>query len=98
MRGPEVSIWLPGGSGGEPTLLIGRFWEASTSGIPPLVRTVLRLLSSEEAAAVFLFASARSRNSIVSWEVLLATSFVLVSFRQLAPSIKTEKQKTVDNL
>ena len=92
MRDPAVRSWLPRGSGCEPTLLVGRLSEASpTSGIPPLVRTVLRLLSSEEAAAVFRFASARSRSSIVSWGALLATSFVLVSFRQPAPNISTER-------
>ena len=82
-------------------LSVGRLLDVwSTSGDKPslLVRTVLRLLSSAEAAAVFLFASARSRISIVSWGALLATSFVLVSFRQLTPNTGTERQKRADNL
>ena len=64
-------------------LSVGRLLDVwSTSGDKPslLVRTVLRLLSSAEAAAVFLFASARSRNSIVSCGVVVATSFALVCF------------------
>src|SRR5947209_4893079 len=68
-RGPEVRISLPRGSGRVFALSVGRLLDVwSTSGDKPslLVRTVLRLLSSAEAAAVFLFASARSRNSIVS--------------------------------
>lgn len=47
----------------------------------PLVLTVFKLLSTAFAAAVFLFASARSRRSIVSC-VALAAFAVFLSFPQ----------------
>src|SRR3954470_5756895 len=66
---PEVRIWLPAGAGRGTILSVGRLVDLSSiKGVKPslLVRTVLRLLSRVAAAAVFLFASARSRRSIVS--------------------------------
>jgi hypothetical protein len=47
----------------------------------PLVLTVFKLLSTAFAAAVFLFASAKSRSSIVSC-VVVAASAVFFSFPQ----------------
>jgi hypothetical protein len=47
----------------------------------PLVLTVFKLLSTTFAAAVFLFASARSRSSMVSC-VALAAAAVFFSFPQ----------------
>ena len=49
----------------------------------PVVLTVLRLLSTADAWAVFLFASARSRSSMLSWLVAAASE---VSFDLLQPS------------
>ena len=96
--GPDVSTSLPFGAGRGTTLAsAGRFWAASplAGTVPPLVLTVLRLLSSADAAAVFLFASARSCISIVSCPVL-ATSFALVSLRQARPPANMARKIAAD--
>jgi hypothetical protein len=63
----------------------------------PLVLTVFKLLSTAFAAAVFLFASAKSRSSMVSCAVLAATA-VFFSFPQARVPARRSKGMAVENL
>jgi hypothetical protein len=63
----------------------------------PLVLTVFKLLSTAFAAAVFLFASARSRSSMVSC-VALAASAVFFSFPQARLPARRRTGTAIENL
>ena len=63
----------------------------------PLVLTVFKLLSTAFAAAVFLFASARSRSSMVSC-VALAASAVFFSFPQARLPARRRTGIAIENL
>ena len=60
-----------------------------------LVLTVFRLLSTTDAAAVFLFASARSRSSMVSCAALATSGFFLESRHPIATM--SARQRAADN-
>jgi hypothetical protein len=63
----------------------------------PLVLTVFKLLSIAFAVAVFLFASARSRRSMVSC-VVLAASAVFFSFPQARLPAQRRSGRAIENL
>jgi hypothetical protein len=63
----------------------------------PPVLTVFKLLSTAFAAAVFLFASARSRSSMVSC-VVVAASTVFLSFPQARLPAKRKAGTAIENL
>lgn len=53
--------------------------------------TVLRLLSTAAAAAVFLFASARSRSSMVSCAMLAMSGFFFDSRQPVPPAMNARQ-------
>jgi hypothetical protein len=63
----------------------------------PLVFTVFKLLSTAFAVAVFLFASAKSRSSIVSCAALAATG-VFFSFPQATLPARRRRATAIENL
>ena len=94
--GPEVSTELSAADGRLTTRVsAGLSWAAcltrSGSDPSPLVLTVLRLLSTAEAVAVFLFASARSRSSMVSCATSTTSGF-LSDLRQPTPPAINARQ------
>lgn len=71
-------LLLPAGRGTTRDTGVGVATDAPCAGVSvwsPVVLTVFRLLSTAAAAAVFLFASARSWSSIVSCATLATSGF-----------------------
>jgi hypothetical protein len=98
---PDATVWLELSGGRGTTCVRGvRPCPVSTVvvGNPSvLVRTVFKLLSTAEAAAVFLFASARSRSSIVSCATPAVSGVFFLSRQPRLPPT-TRRETAIEKL